>query len=172
MDSVPYEFCEDVFGRIDATRAAYREYADLLTALWREAARTCAEKIWRFSIDIWKDGEQWMCNLQDWDRADEEEGPISIDQLVAMDRRWIRVMSVEVGAGVDDETSFEVSKEDISQKLIPFLNRQSLHCCSFQIWIHSTYDASEYLDIFQKLCRPSHTPWNSNITSFNCLLGI
>ncbi|KAK0428348.1 hypothetical protein QR680_010753 [Steinernema hermaphroditum] len=152
MDSVPYKFCEDVIGSHVMTKSDWDDDAKALTGLWRIAAEKYAENLCILEITVWKDQGKWQCNIEkDWEMPEDMKLPKSIGELLAMDRRFIRIIDVVFGRDADrpiNGTVITISSNDLVEKLIPFLNAQCLSYCSHYYNLHGS---PEYRDEDRKI---------------------
>ncbi|KAK0428262.1 hypothetical protein QR680_010700 [Steinernema hermaphroditum] len=156
MDSVPYKFCEEVIGLLNMKKDDCAEIAKQLTGLWKSAAERYAENLRRFEMKIWKNTEDnWFCRLdRTRDMNDDIKLPDSIAELLAIDRRFVRIANVTIdrdGSRYPGGSIIAMSKDDLIKKLIPFLNALTVHPAQ------CSYDPSDYhehrcayLDIFQR----------------------
>ncbi|KAK0428304.1 hypothetical protein QR680_010719 [Steinernema hermaphroditum] len=174
MDSVPYKFCEEVFGLMNIQRYDCAETAKQVTGIWKKAAVKYADNMQKFKVDVWKNAKnKWYCRLEgclDMDGwPDDVKLPQSLAELFAIDRRFVRIVSVSVGYEYDFESPdytlggsiIAISKEDLVKKLIPFLNMQSAVLCSLskcQFSAPSYYgNVAEYLKMFKRYVTFAHT---------------
>ncbi|KAK0428270.1 hypothetical protein QR680_010703 [Steinernema hermaphroditum] len=134
MDCVPYKFCEEVIGSLDMTKSNWEDDAKELSGLWRIAAEKYAENLCILEIAVWKDQGKWQCNIErNWEMPEDMKLPKSMGELLAMDRRFIRIGEVIFGRDADrpiNGTVITISNKELVEKLIPFLNAQSFSSCT------------------------------------------
>ncbi|KAK0428321.1 hypothetical protein QR680_010731 [Steinernema hermaphroditum] len=88
MDSVPYEFCHDVFWTLCKDVCSCKKMAKNLTGLWKSAAEEYANNAIILSVTIWKEADgEWMCSP--FDGGSNKRDPKTMDELLSMDRRFI-----------------------------------------------------------------------------------
>ncbi|KAK0428400.1 hypothetical protein QR680_010781 [Steinernema hermaphroditum] len=151
MDLIPYAFCEAVFVLLSMDKSNCEVIAKQLRGVWKRAAEKYAENVYIFTTGIWRDdGGQWWYNI--WDHAQCQKGPASLDDLLRMDRRFVRFMRVTPGTGsISDEPAISISKQDLVNKYIPFLNLQSQRSTIFDLTDIAEHDtAVEYLKLFKE----------------------
>ncbi|KAK0428269.1 hypothetical protein QR680_010703 [Steinernema hermaphroditum] len=147
MDCVPYKFCEEVIGSLDMTKSNWEDDAKELSGLWRIAAEKYAENLCILEIAVWKDQGKWQCNIErNWEMPEDMKLPKSMGELLAMDRRFIRIGEVIFGRDADrpiNGTVITISNKELVEKLIPFLNAQSFSSCTHR---YTMQGSPEYRD--------------------------
>ncbi|KAK0428322.1 hypothetical protein QR680_010731 [Steinernema hermaphroditum] len=149
MDSVPYEFCHDVFWTLCKDVCSCKKMAKNLTGLWKSAAEEYANNAIILSVTIWKEADgEWMCSP--FDGGSNKRDPKTMDELLSMDRRFVRFQGLYTGEPYADEHKFRTSKEELTTRLFPFLNSRRMPYTS----LHFDKDCGretglEYLELFR-----------------------
>ncbi|KAK0428180.1 hypothetical protein QR680_010656 [Steinernema hermaphroditum] len=118
------------------------ETAKHLTGLWRLAAEKYAKRVHMCSVLIWKFTRYLKTGKL----------PNSMDELLAMDRRFIRIHKVVLrNVHIEEDRTSIITTEDIIKRLIPFLNAQSLRLSivSFSMRAEDK-NVAMYLELFQQ----------------------
>ncbi|KAK0428327.1 hypothetical protein QR680_010735 [Steinernema hermaphroditum] len=153
MDSVPYEFCHDVFWTLCKDIYSCKRIAKKLTGLWKSAAEEYAKTVIILSLGIWKnvDGE-WMCTP--YGGGSDGRLPETMDELLSMDRRFVRFHCFCVGQGYSRPyRRFSTSKEELITRLFPLVNSRLMpYNSSFEIdQSCGKEEGLEYLQLFRHL---------------------
>ncbi|KAK0428277.1 hypothetical protein QR680_010708 [Steinernema hermaphroditum] len=154
MDCVPYKFCEDVFCSLDMLKCKLEDAAKELTGLWKIAAEKCAENLCTLKVTLWKDIQgKWQCTFERrWEMPEDMKLPKSIGELLAMDRRFTRIGAVVfVGDAYQpiNEAVITISNKELVEKLISFLNAQSLFSCVHHYMLQGSPESrDEDLEVF------------------------
>ncbi|KAK0428523.1 hypothetical protein QR680_010847 [Steinernema hermaphroditum] len=186
MDSVPYEFCQEVVGLLNMKKEKCRQAAEHLTGSWKMAVEKYAENVRHFGIAVWKgDEDQWFCKITERMNRNMESS-ISLEELYSIDRRFVKICDVTVReedyGDVFLPKPIGMSKEHLIEILIPFLNAQSLSSCtlSISVWSAECMAIFKPYVVFGHLALPSGIPLNhQDVEDFletqiekNCILKI
>ncbi|KAK0428301.1 hypothetical protein QR680_010718 [Steinernema hermaphroditum] len=98
---------------------------------------------------------KWKCNIRrECEMPDDMKLPKSIGELLSMDRRFIRISEIDVYDEVynpSNGTVTSITKNEIVDKLIPFLNAQCLcYCSHYYNFGGYPKDLDEYFQVFQR----------------------
>ncbi|KAK0427759.1 hypothetical protein QR680_010412 [Steinernema hermaphroditum] len=124
MDTIPYDFCHDVWSQINfGCRHDLARAGEFLQEPWRSATMNYIEKCRNISVRISKDDAGWFCTIVP---QKAEKGPNSVEELLATDRRYLICHGVTIGGDLSClHKKLPCSKEVIARKLIPLLNRHT-----------------------------------------------
>uniref|UniRef100_A0A1I8AGS3 TIR domain-containing protein n=1 Tax=Steinernema glaseri TaxID=37863 RepID=A0A1I8AGS3_9BILA len=130
MDSVPFSFCMDVLGRINAYSWHFCKMEEVLTGRLKAATRRYSGNARELDLKINCEEGEWGYSTIDYHDGD------SLDEMLARDRRFLRFRSIDFGhrLGISDEFVATCSKEDICNRLIPLIVRQLRPCNNISLW--------------------------------------
>uniref|UniRef100_A0A1I7YES0 F-box domain-containing protein n=1 Tax=Steinernema glaseri TaxID=37863 RepID=A0A1I7YES0_9BILA len=120
MDSVPFEFCLDVMGKLQKKDYHYEKMAQTITGRWKAAAQRYADNVCDFEVDLRCDEGKWSCTC-----IIDNDYYISLDDLLAMSRRFVRCRAINVNKELDDDDYTTCSKEVIFGRLLPLMVQQA-----------------------------------------------
>uniref|UniRef100_A0A1I7ZS10 Tudor domain-containing protein n=1 Tax=Steinernema glaseri TaxID=37863 RepID=A0A1I7ZS10_9BILA len=149
MDTVPIRFCEDVFNTLQWYECNFRAAARELPEPWKAVAKRLGAKRRTFKIAFCMAHGKWSCWMEGGPLVSFE--PQSLEELLAVNRRYLGCSEIVVS---EEEYLMMYNKicsrkEDITDRLIPFLNTipQNTNlrfCCSKET-------TQAYLEIFRNL---------------------
>uniref|UniRef100_A0A1I7Y6I6 NodB homology domain-containing protein n=1 Tax=Steinernema glaseri TaxID=37863 RepID=A0A1I7Y6I6_9BILA len=152
MDSVPYAFCLDVIGCLGAHGKNYdcswncKIMEEWLTGRWKAAVRSYTDKVQDITVGFKCIDGQWSYSTN----IDKTNKGKSLDELLAMNRRFVRCDHIGVHSGIHPIGYHTTCpKEEIFTRLIPFLVQQSRFYR--RLWFDeglSSQDARVYFDLF------------------------
>ncbi|KAK0428391.1 hypothetical protein QR680_010774 [Steinernema hermaphroditum] len=151
MDSVPYEFCHDVFWTLCEYRWSCKKIAKKLTGLWKSAAEEYVKNVQMVSVTIWKnvDGE-WMYSF--FAGGFNGKVPKTMDELLSMDRRFVRFQDLYASEVYAEERRFQTSKKELITRLFPYLNSRPMPYSTLHIDQDCGRETGlEYLELFHHL---------------------
>uniref|UniRef100_A0A1I7ZS45 FBA_2 domain-containing protein n=1 Tax=Steinernema glaseri TaxID=37863 RepID=A0A1I7ZS45_9BILA len=120
MDSVPIRFCEDVFILLQWPDYQFLSIADKVPDPWKTLAKRFGANQQSIRVVFGIEHGEWCC----WVEEMEGFGLQSLKELLAVDRRYFRCTEISV---CEEEHLIMYNKicsrkEDITKKVIPFLN--------------------------------------------------
>uniref|UniRef100_A0A1I7YDG7 FTH domain-containing protein n=1 Tax=Steinernema glaseri TaxID=37863 RepID=A0A1I7YDG7_9BILA len=152
MNSIPLVFCNHVMANLNAGDSKYGIMSVFLTGTWKIAAQSYWRQIQEIHVRVFHvDGAWGYCIITDY-----IEKPFYarvLDDLLRMDRRFLRCTSISVGLVRSPRyKSIQCSKEELFGRVIPFFIQQSTPNTYLDITYieyHPLGDVQEFLDYFQ-----------------------
>uniref|UniRef100_A0A1I7Y6A3 FBA_2 domain-containing protein n=1 Tax=Steinernema glaseri TaxID=37863 RepID=A0A1I7Y6A3_9BILA len=144
MDSVQFSFCLGVMGSLSVHEWNYENMAKVLTGRWKAAAKRYADNVYDVALGLYhRDGEWYY-----WIDGDGKAAGLSLEQLLLMNRRFLRCQAIHIGRKFS-EFGIKCSKKEIFTRLLPFMVQQPR---SFRIlaFYHelNTQDTRMYFNYF------------------------
>uniref|UniRef100_A0A1I8AGL8 Ig-like domain-containing protein n=1 Tax=Steinernema glaseri TaxID=37863 RepID=A0A1I8AGL8_9BILA len=145
MNSVPFSFCMDVLGKLNAYTWHYQDMEEMLTGRWKAAAGRFAKNVCDVEVCVECDDGVWGYSTVTYSFNDSK----SLDEIMARDRRFVRCTSISIQFEVDRVGyCARSSKEEIFDRLIPFMVQQSHSDRSISFYHKlSCEDARMYFDL-------------------------
>ncbi|KAK0419716.1 hypothetical protein QR680_014285 [Steinernema hermaphroditum] len=141
MDSVPYAFCEAVMATVRYKWGQCQDAADHLPEPWCSVAR----KQKMPTITVLEENGEWMCGTVLMDEVN------SLEEVFQIDRRFVKFDCIYVGSRLNsNDNKIVCSKEDVVQRVVPFLRRQTRPTCSLFFERNTQKEKNlMYLDLFR-----------------------
>ncbi|KAK0429261.1 hypothetical protein QR680_011281 [Steinernema hermaphroditum] len=151
MDTVPFEFCQDVMERVSWCQRKFDEDASYTPEPWK----TVATKQKLFDVVFLKESGEWYYCIR------EIKGVTTVEQLLEMDRRYVKCIAISTGLSVNEflYTKVKCSKEEIKKKFVPLMMRQARPNCHFftvrgiRPWLmdNAKEESVAFIDMFQNV---------------------
>ncbi|KAK0429259.1 hypothetical protein QR680_011279 [Steinernema hermaphroditum] len=151
MDTVPFEFCQDVMERVSWCQPKFDEDASYMPEPWKTVA--AKQKLFDVVFLI-ESGEWYYC-------IGYIKGVTTFEELLEMDRRYVKCIAISTGLSVNEflYTKVKCSKEEIKKKLVPLMMRQARPNCHFftvggiRPWLmdNAKEESVAFIDMFQNV---------------------